>query len=67
MFTIQVSSLSSTTSFTLDTLVQHRVLLGQLQDEVEFLHSQLASLQLQIANKKRNMVILVMKKEMYEG
>jgi hypothetical protein len=34
---IKVDSHSSTISFSLDTLAQHRMLIGQLQDEVDFL------------------------------
>jgi hypothetical protein len=37
---IRVNSLSSTMTFTLDTLSQHRALISQLQDEVDFLHHQ---------------------------
>jgi hypothetical protein len=48
---LRVNSLSSTTTFTLDTLIQHRVLIGQLQDEVDFLRRQLVSLQIQIAQR----------------
>jgi hypothetical protein len=36
---IKVNSHGLTISFTLDTLAQHRMLIGQLQDEVDFLHS----------------------------
>jgi hypothetical protein len=43
---IWVSSLSSTSLFALDTLVQHHVLIGQLQDEVDYLRSLLVSPQL---------------------
>jgi hypothetical protein len=49
--TLRVNSLSSTTTFTLDTLIQHRVLISQLQDEVDFLRRQLVSLQIQIAQR----------------
>lgn len=35
-----IESLSSTLSFTLETLAQHRTLIEQLQDEVNFLHRQ---------------------------
>jgi hypothetical protein len=35
-----LDSHSSTLSFTLDTLAQHRTLISQLQDEVEFLRRQ---------------------------
>jgi hypothetical protein len=34
---IKVNALSSTTSFALETMAQHRVLVGQLQDEIDFL------------------------------
>jgi hypothetical protein len=49
---IRVHYLCSTIYFSLDTLAQHRVMMGQLQDEVEFLKSQLESLQLQLAKRE---------------
>jgi hypothetical protein len=48
---LRVNSLSSTTTFTLDTLSQHRVLIRQLQDEVDFSCHQLVSLQEQTTQK----------------
>jgi hypothetical protein len=52
--TLRVNSLSSTTTFTLDTLSQHRVLIGQLQDEVDFLRHQLVSLQEQTTQRNED-------------
>ena len=49
---IRINSLSSTISFTLDTLVQHRVMVGMIQDEVDYLRSQIESLYLQLANRE---------------
>jgi hypothetical protein len=37
---LRVDSHSSTLSFTLETLAQHRTLIGKLQDEVDFLRRQ---------------------------
>jgi hypothetical protein len=37
---LRLDSHSSTLTFTLDTLAQHRTLINQLQDEVEFLRRQ---------------------------
>jgi hypothetical protein len=37
---LKVDSHSSTLSFALETLAQHRALIGQLQDEVDFLRRQ---------------------------
>jgi hypothetical protein len=48
---IRVNSLSSSATFTLDTLIHNFVLIGQLQDEVDFLCRQLVSLQIQIAQR----------------
>jgi hypothetical protein len=49
---IQINSLSSTISFTLDTLVQHRVMVGMIHDEVDYLRSQIESLYLQLAQRE---------------
>jgi hypothetical protein len=43
---ILVNALNSTISFVMETLVQHREMVGQLQDEVTVLRSQLGELQL---------------------
>ena len=51
ILTLRVNSLSSTTTFTFDTLSQHRSLVNQLQDEVYFLHHKLVSLQEQTTQK----------------
>jgi hypothetical protein len=48
---LRVNSLSSTTTFTLDTLSHHRVLINELQDEVDFLRRQLVSLQEQTTQR----------------
>jgi hypothetical protein len=48
---ISVNSLNSTISFVLDTLVQHWDMVGQLQDEVASLRSQLEAIQLQSVGK----------------
>jgi hypothetical protein len=48
---LRVNSLSYTTTFTLDTLIHHHVLIGQLRDEVDFFHHHLVSLQMQIAQR----------------
>jgi hypothetical protein len=45
---LKVDSHNFTLSFSLETLAQHRVLIGQLQDEVDFLHRQGESLQRQL-------------------
>jgi hypothetical protein len=45
---IKVDSHNSTISFALDTLAQHKMLIGQLQDEVDFLCRQGESLQCQL-------------------
>jgi hypothetical protein len=52
---IRVNSLSSTTTFTLDTLSQHRALIIQLQDEVDFLRLQLISLQEQTSRRNEEL------------
>ena len=44
-------SLSSTISFSLDTLVQRRVLVGQLQDEIDAVGSQIEDLQFHLAQR----------------
>jgi hypothetical protein len=51
---IMVSALNSTISFSLDTLVQHRVMVGQLQDEVDFLRTQVESLKPQLAQQEED-------------
>jgi len=43
---IQVCALSSTVTYSLETLSQHKNLIGQLQDEVDALMSQNEGLQL---------------------
>jgi hypothetical protein len=45
---LKVDSHSSTLSFALETMAQHRALIGQLQDEVDFLRRQGESLQIQL-------------------
>jgi hypothetical protein len=52
---IRVNYLSSTTSFALDTLAQHRVVVGQLQDEVGFLRIQIEFCRYNLLRGKRNM------------
>jgi hypothetical protein len=49
--TLRVNSLSYTTTFTLDTLGQHRVLIDQLQNEVDFLCFQIVFLQEQTTQR----------------
>jgi hypothetical protein len=42
---IKVNSLTSTVTFSLETMAQHHVLIGQLQDEVDYLRRHGESLQ----------------------
>lgn len=49
---IKVNALNSTVTFALETLAQHRVLVGQLQDKVDFLRRQGESLQQQLEQRK---------------
>jgi hypothetical protein len=51
---IMVSALNSTISLALDTLVQHRVMVGQLQDAVNFLRTKVESLKLQLAQREED-------------
>ena len=44
-------SLSSTISFSLDTLVQRRVLVGQLQDDIDVVGSKIEDLQFHLAQR----------------
>ena len=48
---IRVCSLSSTISFSLDTLVQRRVLVGQLQDDIDVVGSKIEDLQFHLAQR----------------
>jgi hypothetical protein len=49
---IKVNALTSTVTFALETLAQHRVLVGQLQDELDFLRRQGESLHQQLEHRK---------------
>jgi hypothetical protein len=48
---LKVDSHSSTLSFSLETMAQHRALIVQLQDEVDFLHRQGEPLQIQLEER----------------
>jgi hypothetical protein len=49
---IRFNSLSLTVFFAMYTLVQHKILVGQLQDEFDYLRSQIESLHLQLAQRE---------------
>jgi hypothetical protein len=52
---IKINALSSTVSFSLETLGQHRVLIGKLQDEVDYLRRHGESLQHQLDQREVGM------------